>query len=109
VRYLARARAQCDRLLVAINSDASVRRFKNPLRPINPERDRLYLVAALASFDRVTILEEDRPLNLLLRWKPGAAITRALRCARRRAGRTRGGLRSPFVDCDTERNVQANT
>jgi rfaE bifunctional protein nucleotidyltransferase chain/domain len=74
VQYLARARAQCDRLLVAVNSDASVRRYKDPLRPINPERDRMYLVAALASVDRVTILEDDRPLNLLLRWKPDLYI-----------------------------------
>jgi rfaE bifunctional protein nucleotidyltransferase chain/domain len=74
VQYLARARAQCDRLLVAVNSDASVRRYKDPLRPVNPERDRMYLVAALAAVDRVTILEDDRPLALLLRWKPDLYI-----------------------------------
>jgi rfaE bifunctional protein nucleotidyltransferase chain/domain len=74
VQYLARARAQCDRLLVAVNSDASVRRYKDPLRPVTPERDRMYLVAALAAVDRVTILEDDRPLNLLLRWKPDLYI-----------------------------------
>jgi len=74
VQYLARARAQCDRLLVAVNSDDSVRRYKDPLRPVNPEWDRMYLVAALASVDRVTLLEDDRPLNLLLRWKPDLYI-----------------------------------
>jgi D-glycero-D-manno-heptose 1,7-bisphosphate phosphatase len=73
-QYLAKARAACDRLLVAVNSDASVRRYKNPLRPINPERERMYLVAALASVDAVTILEDDRPLELLLRWKPDLYI-----------------------------------
>jgi len=73
-QYLAKARAACDRLLVAVNSDASVRRYKNPLRPINPEQDRMYLVAALASVDAVTVLEDDRPLNLLLRWKPDLYI-----------------------------------
>ncbi len=74
VQYLAKARAACDRLLVAVNSDESVRRYKSPLRPINPERDRMYLVAALASVDAVTLLEDDRPLNLLLRWKPDLYI-----------------------------------
>jgi adenylylsulfate kinase len=70
VQYLAKARASCDRLLVAVNSDASVRRYKSPLRPVNPERERMSVVAALASVDAVTILDEDRPLSLLLRWKP---------------------------------------
>src|SRR5215212_3301067 len=69
-QYLYRARHRCDRLLVAVNSDASVRRYKSPLRPINPECDRIYVVAALESVDAVTILEEERPLSLILRWKP---------------------------------------
>lgn len=69
-QYLHRARERCDRLLVAVNSDASVRRYKSPLRPINPERERLYVICALQSVDAVTILDDDRPLNLLLRWKP---------------------------------------
>lgn len=73
-QYLAKAREQCDRLLVAVNSDASVRRYKNPLRPINPERERMYVVAALAAVDAVTLLEDDRPLNLLLRWQPDLYI-----------------------------------
>jgi rfaE bifunctional protein nucleotidyltransferase chain/domain len=74
VQYLAKARAACDRLLVAVNSDESVRRYKSSLRPINPEKERMYLVAALASVDAVTVLDEDRPLNLLLRWKPDLYI-----------------------------------
>src|SRR5512133_449984 len=69
-QYLYLARQRCDRLLVAVNSDASVRRYKSPLRPINPEQERMYMVAALESVDGVTILDEDRPLSLLLRWKP---------------------------------------
>jgi len=73
-QYLAKARAACDRLLVAVNSDASVQRYKSPLRPINPERERMYVVAALGSVDAVTILEDDRPLQLLLRWKPDLYI-----------------------------------
>lgn len=74
VQYLARARAACDRLLVAVNSDDSVQRYKSPLRPINPEQARMYLVAALASVDAVTILQDDRPIHLLLRWKPDLYI-----------------------------------
>ena len=74
VQYLAKARAACDRLLVAVNSDDSVRRYKSSLRPINPEQERMYLVAALASVDAVTLLEDDRPLNLLLRWEPDLYI-----------------------------------
>jgi rfaE bifunctional protein nucleotidyltransferase chain/domain len=74
VQYLAKARSHCDRLLVAVNSDESVRRYKSPFRPINPERERMYLVAALAAVDAVTNLHEDRPLSLLLRWKPDLYI-----------------------------------
>ncbi len=69
-QYLAEAKAQCDRLLVAVNSDESIQRYKNPLRPVNPWSERAFVVASLASSDRVTVLEDDRPLSLLLRWKP---------------------------------------
>ncbi|MGH9645244.1 MAG: adenylyltransferase/cytidyltransferase family protein, partial [Bryobacteraceae bacterium] len=44
VQYLGAARELCDRLIVAVNSDASVSRYKNPLRPIVPERERMYVV-----------------------------------------------------------------
>lgn len=74
VQYLAEARRRCDRLLVAVNSDASVQRYKSPLRPINPQQDRMTVIAALAAVDAVTLLEDDRPLNLLLRWKPDLYI-----------------------------------
>ena len=74
VQYLAAARDRCDRLLVAVNSDASVSRYKNPLRPIVPQRERMYVVAGLASVDAVTLLEDDRPQSLLLRWKPDLYI-----------------------------------
>ena len=72
--YLARAKAHCDRLLVAVNSDESIRRYKNPLRPVNPWNERAFVVAALESTDCVTILEEDRPLTLIERWKPNFYI-----------------------------------
>ena len=72
--YLAQAKAHCDRLLVAVNSDESIRRYKNPLRPVNPWNERAFLVAALEATDCVTVLEEDRPLALIERWKPDLYI-----------------------------------
>jgi rfaE bifunctional protein nucleotidyltransferase chain/domain len=69
-QYLAGARAVCDRLLVAVNSDESIRRYKNPLRPVNPWAERAFVVASLESCDRVTVLDEDRPLSLIQRWQP---------------------------------------
>jgi len=74
VRYLGAARELCDRLMVAVNSDASVSRYKNPLRPIVPERERMVVVAGLAAVDAVALMEDDRPLSLLLRWKPDLYI-----------------------------------
>jgi rfaE bifunctional protein nucleotidyltransferase chain/domain len=69
-QYLAEAKTLCDHLLVAVNSDESIQRYKNPLRPVNPWAERAFVVASLASVDRVTVLDEDRPLSLILRWKP---------------------------------------
>ena len=74
VQYLGAARDLCDRLMVAVNSDASVSRYKSRLRPVVPERERMYVVAGLAAVDVVTLMEEDRPLSMLLRWKPDVYI-----------------------------------
>jgi rfaE bifunctional protein nucleotidyltransferase chain/domain len=74
VQYLARARERCDRLLVAVNSDASVRRYKSALRPVNAEEQRIYVVAGLGPVDAATLMDDDRPLQLLLRWKPDLYI-----------------------------------
>jgi rfaE bifunctional protein nucleotidyltransferase chain/domain len=74
IQYLAGARAHCDRLLVAVNTDDSVRRYKSPLRPVNPQAERQYVVAGLEAVDAVTTLDQDRPLALLLRWKPDLYI-----------------------------------
>src|SRR5436190_9168523 len=68
VQYLAAARELCDRLMVAVNTDESVRRYKNPLRPVNPERERMFVLAGLDSIDAVTAMEDDRPVALLTRW-----------------------------------------
>ena len=70
VQYLAEARRLCDRLLVAVNSDASIRSYKSPLRPVNPEDQRMYVVAGLPSVDALTRLDNDRPRALIERWRP---------------------------------------
>jgi D-glycero-beta-D-manno-heptose 1-phosphate adenylyltransferase len=58
VAYLEQARAHGDRLVVALNSDASTRAIKGPLRPLTPEADRAALLAALRWVDAVTIFDE---------------------------------------------------
>jgi rfaE bifunctional protein nucleotidyltransferase chain/domain len=65
VRYLRRARALGDLLVVGINGDRSVRELKGANRPINNEQDRAEVVAALESVDLVTIFPELRATRLL--------------------------------------------
>ena len=61
VRYLQQARAEGDVLIVAVNSDRSVRAVKGPGRPLVPEAERAEVLAALASVDAVVIFDEDDP------------------------------------------------
>lgn len=70
VRYLEGAKREADRLVVAINSDASVRGLKGPSRPILPEADRAELVAALRAVDYVVIFSEPTVASLLEALKP---------------------------------------
>ena len=71
VTYLAESRALGSSLLVALNSDASVRRLgKGPDRPINTLEDRLAVVAALESVSLATWFEGDNPLALILACRP---------------------------------------
>lgn len=65
VRYLSQARALGDALVVAINSDDSVRALKGPTRPINPEQDRAEVVAALRCVDAVVIFHDLRATHLI--------------------------------------------
>ncbi len=74
VDYLERSRGLCDALLVAVNSDRSIREYKNPRRPICSEQERMAVVAALGCVDAVTLLDDARPLAQLQRWKPGFYI-----------------------------------
>jgi D-glycero-beta-D-manno-heptose 1-phosphate adenylyltransferase len=70
IRYLAGAKAEGDILVVAINSDNSVRKLKGEGRPILPERERAELVAALESVDYVTIFDESNVEPLLEALRP---------------------------------------
>lgn len=69
-RLLQQARAQGDVLVVLLNSDASVRRFKGSQRPIQPQRERAEMLAALRWVDYVTVFDEDTPLRLLGKIRP---------------------------------------
>lgn len=65
IRLLEQARAEGDRLVVAVNADASVRELKGPTRPILPEDERAETLASLAAVDAVTIFSEETPCELL--------------------------------------------
>jgi rfaE bifunctional protein nucleotidyltransferase chain/domain len=70
VRYLTAARKLGDVLVVAVNSDTSVRALKGPSRPVNRARDRAELLAALSCVDYITIFTERDPRALLGAIKP---------------------------------------
>ncbi len=72
--YLAEARALGDRLVVGVNSDASVRRLKGPERPILPQGDRAGLVAALACVDLAVVFDDDTPLRLIEAVRPDVLV-----------------------------------
>jgi len=61
VRYLQAARAEGDALIVGINSDASVRDYKGPGRPITPQAERAEILAALECVDAVAVFDEETP------------------------------------------------
>jgi D-beta-D-heptose 7-phosphate kinase / D-beta-D-heptose 1-phosphate adenosyltransferase len=70
VGMLAAARAECDRLVVALNNDNSVRRLKGASRPINTLADRCAVMSGLESVDAVISFADDTPLDLIRRLKP---------------------------------------
>ena len=74
IRYLQQARALGDRLIVAVNSDDSVRRLKGESRPVNPLETRMVMLAALASVDWVVPFEEDTPERLNCAVKPDILV-----------------------------------
>jgi D-beta-D-heptose 7-phosphate kinase/D-beta-D-heptose 1-phosphate adenosyltransferase len=74
VALLAAARAQCDRLVVALNTDASVSRLKGPTRPVNKLEARAQVIAALRHVDCVTSFDEDTPLELIRALLPDVLV-----------------------------------
>ncbi len=73
-RYLAKARALGDLLVVAVNSDASVRGLKGDKRPINSEADRMETLAALESVDYVTLFTEPNPYRIISELQPDVLV-----------------------------------
>lgn len=71
---LRQARAACDRLIVAINSDASVRRLKGPTRPVQDETARATILSALEMVDMVVVFDEDTPIELLKAIRPDVLV-----------------------------------
>jgi D-beta-D-heptose 7-phosphate kinase / D-beta-D-heptose 1-phosphate adenosyltransferase len=74
VSLLKSAAAECDRLIVAINSDQSVKRFKGPGRPVQDERSRAYVLGALSAVDLVVVFDEDTPAETIAALKPDLLV-----------------------------------
>lgn len=68
------ARSRGDALVVGLNTDASVRRLKGPDRPVRPEADRAYVLAALEAVDAVVLFAEDTPLEAILALRPDVLV-----------------------------------
>ncbi len=74
VSLLNQARAACDRLIVALNSDASVQRLKGDGRPVQAEAARATVLASLAAVDICVIFDQDTPLDLINTLKPDVLV-----------------------------------
>jgi rfaE bifunctional protein nucleotidyltransferase chain/domain len=74
VRLLEEARSLGDVLILALNSDASVRRMKGPSRPLIAENERAAMVLALAAVDAVTLFDEDTPRELIAEVLPDVLV-----------------------------------
>ena len=74
VKLLARARAECDRLVLGLNSDASVHRLKGEGRPVQDVHARADVLAGLEAVDLVVVFDEDTPLELIRRLRPTVLV-----------------------------------
>ncbi len=70
LRYLEAAAEEADRLVVAVNSDASTRAYKGPGRPVIPEAERAEIVAGLGCVDHVLVFDEPTVVSILMRLRP---------------------------------------
>ena len=74
VRYLEKARALGDVLVVGVNSDSSVRKLKGPKRPILPEEERAGILSGLGCVDYITLFREIDPLKLITSLRPDLLV-----------------------------------
>ena len=74
VRYLAEARRHGDALIVAVNSDRSVRANKGPDRPVHPEAERAEVITALAAVDVAVIFDDDTPDGIIKAIQPDVLV-----------------------------------
>jgi rfaE bifunctional protein nucleotidyltransferase chain/domain len=74
IRLLEQARSLGDILILALNSDACVRRMKGPSRPLISETDRAAMAMALAAVDAVTLFDEDTPRELIAQVLPDVLV-----------------------------------
>jgi D-beta-D-heptose 7-phosphate kinase/D-beta-D-heptose 1-phosphate adenosyltransferase len=74
VNYLQQAKKNADFLIVAVNSDKSVKKIKGKTRPINTQRERASIIAALECVDYVTIFDETTPLKIIQALKPDILV-----------------------------------
>src|SRR5262249_56366630 len=74
VSLLSEARAACDRLVVGLNSDASVARLKGPGRPAQAEEARARVLSSLASVDLVVVFDGDTPRDLIAALRPEVLV-----------------------------------
>ncbi len=74
VSLIRQARSACDRLIVAINSDDSVRRLKGASRPIQDEESRATILASLADVDAITVFGDDTPMRLIESVRPDVLV-----------------------------------
>ncbi len=74
ISLIKQAAAACDRLIMALNSDASVRRLKGPSRPIQDQEARAAVIGAIKGVSAVVIFEEDTPLELIKDLQPDILV-----------------------------------
>ena len=74
VSYLNQAKKAGDILIVGLNKDISIRRIKGPLRPINNENDRAFVLAALEMIDYIVMFADDTPLKLIESLRPDILV-----------------------------------
>ncbi|MFA5805127.1 MAG: D-glycero-beta-D-manno-heptose 1-phosphate adenylyltransferase, partial [Melioribacteraceae bacterium] len=74
VDYLTRAKSKGDILIVAVNSDSSVKRIKGELRPIVPQNERAFIISSLKPVDYVIIFDEETPYEIIKNIMPDVLV-----------------------------------